>query len=206
MKAADIEWSMLRGALIGLAIALAVAVGVLGVSYHFWESADKSLKSAQRLLNNSRAKYRTVDEQEATINTYYPQFQALENQGIIGSERRLDWVENLRRLDETLKLPRLTYSIDTREAFTPEFPVPGGAYQPFSSEMNLTLGMLHGQDLFELLSRLDESAQGLYSVDSCNLKRRRDTPGPSAKESHVTSNCVLRWFTIKKPGEEGTAS
>jgi hypothetical protein len=205
VKAADIEWSMLRGALIGLAVALVLAVGMLGASYHFYESADKSLKRAQAQLRASRAKYRTVDEQEAMIATFYPQFMALENQGVIGGERRLDWIENLRRADENLKLPSLAYSINTQEPYAPDFPISRGVYQPFASEMSLNLGLLHGQDLFDLLARLDETAQGLYSVDSCMLERRRDTLG-SPKEAHLSSNCQLRWFTIKKPGEEGTPS
>ncbi|MEJ2089945.1 MAG: hypothetical protein P8Y69_16010 [Gammaproteobacteria bacterium] len=205
MKAADIEWSMLRGGLIGLAIALVLGIGMLTASYHFWESADKQLKRAQSQLRASRAKYRTVDEQEAMIATYYPQFVALEGQGIIGRERRLDWIENLRRADETLKLPRLAYSIDTQEPFEAQFPLGGGVYRPYASEMSLSLGLLHGQDLFNLLTRLEEAGQGLYSVDSCTLVRRRDTPG-SPRAAHLTSECQLHWYTIRKPGEEGTAS
>lgn len=206
MKAADIEWSILRGGLIGLAIALVLGIGMLSASYHFWEAADKSLKRAQSQLRASRAKYRTVDEQEATIANYYPQFVALEGQGIVGRERRLDWIENLRRADENLQLPRLAYSIDTQEPFNAEFPMgPGGVYRPYASAMNLSLGLLHGQDLFELLTRLDEGGQGLYSVDHCSLVRRRDTPG-SPTEAHLMSECELRWYTIRKPGEEGAAS
>lgn len=205
MKVTDIEWSMLRGGLIALAIALVLGFAMLGASYNFWESTNKSLKRAQIELRAARAKYRTVDEQEAMIAAFYPQFVALEGQGIIGRERRLDWIENLRRADETLKLPSLAYSISTQAPFTAEFPLAGGVYRPFTSEMDLTLGLLHGQDLFDLLTRLDESAQGLFSVDRCSLERRRDIPG-SPKESHVASNCQLRWYTIKKPGEEGRAS
>ena len=139
------------------------------------------------------------------IATFYPQFQVLESRGIIGRERRLDWIENLSRADETLKLPSFAYSIDTQEPFTPEFPLAGGAYKLYASQMNLTLGLLHGQDLFNLLGRLDESAPGLYSVDSCSWTRRREVPG-SPREAHLTSSCQLRWYTIKKPGEEGAAS
>jgi hypothetical protein len=206
MKAADIEWSMLRGALIGLVIALAVAMGMLGVSYRLWDSAEKSLERAHTGLRIARDKYRTVDEEEAMIEDYYPQFQALENQGIIGAERRLNWIENLRRADEALKLPRLAYSINTRKLFTAEFPLADGAFRPYSSEMTLTLGLLHGRDLFELLDRLDQSTQGLYSVDFCELLRQRDSPGTSATEVHVTGKCKLRWYTLKKPGDGGTAS
>lgn len=35
---------MIRGALIALAIALVVSIGMLSASYQFWESTDRSLK------------------------------------------------------------------------------------------------------------------------------------------------------------------
>jgi hypothetical protein len=206
MKAADIEWSMLRGALVGLAIALAVASGMLGVSYRLWESADKSLQRAHTELRIARHKYRTVDEEEAMIADYYPRFQALEDQGIIGAERRLDWIENLRRADEALKLPRLAYSINSRQLFTADFPLADGAFRPYASKMTLTLGLLHGRDLFERLDRLDQSTQGIYSVDFCDLVRQRDSPGTSGTEVHVTGKCQLRWYTIKKPDDGGAVS
>ena len=206
MKAADIEWSMLRGALIGLAIALAVAGGMLGVSYRLSESAENSLQRAHTERRIARDKYRTIDEEEAMIEDYYPRFQALEDQGIIGAERRLNWIENLRRADEALKLPRLAYSINSRELFTADFPLADGAFRPYASRMTLTLGLLHGQDLFALLDSLDQSTQGLYSVDFCDLVRQRDSPGTSGTEVHVTGMCQLRWYTIKKPDDGGTAS
>ena len=196
---------MIRGALIALAIAVVVSIGMLSASYQFWESTDKTLKRADRELRTSRDKFRSVAEQEDMIATFYPQFQELERQGIIGRERRLDWIENLKRADENLKLPKLTYTIDSQTPFTTEFPLAGGAYELFASKMNLNLGLLHGQDLFRLLSRLDEDGQGLYSVDTCDLVRRQDVPG-SPRQAHVSSKCELRWFTIKKPGEAGGAS
>ncbi len=205
MKAADIEWSMIRGAFIALAIALVVSIGMLSASYQFWESTDKSLKGVERQLRTAREKFRTIDEEEAMIATDYPQFQELERQGIIGPERRLDWIENLSQADENLKLPKLAYSIDTQAPFTAEFPLAGGAYELYASKMDLQLGLLHGQDLFNLLSWLDDDAQGLYSVAACNLVRRRDDPG-SPKQAHLTSNCELRWYTIKKPGDVGGSS
>ena len=38
MRAADIEWSMLRGALIGLGIAVVVTIAMVGASRHFLDT------------------------------------------------------------------------------------------------------------------------------------------------------------------------
>ena len=202
MKAADIEWSMLRGALVALVVALAVAGGLVGASYHFWESRDTAFKRADALRRAAEEEYRKLDELEQMVVTYYPIFQSLERDGIIGEERRLKWTETLKSADETLKLPSLTYSIDTQDRHKAEFPLAEGAYKLFSSEMNLQMGLLHGDDLFRLLAKLDEEADGLFSVDYCSLSRQRDEPG-NWQEAHLTSSCRLYWYTIQKPGAQG---
>lgn len=205
MKPADIEWGMLRGALIGLAIAAAVAGALVGSSYHFWESKDLALKSADRDRRAAELEYRKLDELEQMVITYYPMFQELERLGIIGEERRLNWTEALRDADAVFKLPSLTYSVSTQEPYQDqaEFPLVEGAYKLYASEMNLQMGLLHGEDFFRVLGKLEEDADGLFSVDSCRIERRRDTPG-GWEETHLASECRLRWYTIQKPTEVGS--
>ena len=205
MKAADIEWSMLRGALIGLTIAVAVTGAMLMASYNFSKAAKRTLSQAQSQRRTAEERYRKLDEHEVMIATYYPAFQDLEKEGVVGEERRLKWVEALKEADENLKLPNLAYSIDTQQRHQPQFPLSNGAYKLFASQMNLELGLLHGQDLLNLLRRLDDNAGGLYSVDSCNLTRRRQEPG-SPKDVHLKTRCRLYWYTIKKPEGRSGAS
>ena len=204
MKAADIEWGILRGALIALGIAAVVSVVLLGASYHFWESSNRELMRANVGLRAAEEEYRKLDELEQMIATYYPRFQDLERAGIIGEERRLGWTEALERADEELKLPDLKYSIDSQARYKAEYPLPDGAYKLFASEMNLNLGLLHGDDLFRLLAVLEEDAEGLFSVDSCNLTRVRDLPG-AGDVPHVRSLCRLHWYTIKQPPTRGSS-
>ena len=202
MRAADIEWGMLRGALVALGIALIVTIAMVGASQHFLESNDRTFKKADRARRAAYEEYRNLDDQEQMIATYYPLFQALEKEGVIGDERRLKWTEALDQADSILKLPGLTYSIDAQKRHTTEFPLEDGAYKLYASQMTLDLGLLHGQDLFRLFNRLDEDAEGLYSIDSCTVSRSRQDPG-SPKEAHLKSTCKLYWYTIKKPNEQG---
>jgi len=202
MRAADIEWGMLRGALVALGIALIVTIAMVGASQHFLESNDRTFKKADRARRAAYEEYRNLDNQEQMIATYYPLFQALEKEGVIGDERRLKWTEALDQADSILKLPELTYSIDAQKRHTTEFPLEDGAYKLYASQMTLDLGLLHGQDLFRFFSRLDEDAEGLYSIDSCTVTRSRQEPG-APEEAHLKSKCKLYWYTIKKPREQG---
>lgn len=200
MKAADIEWSMLRGGLVSLVIALVIAGVLIGSSYSFRESNERTFKRANNERRLAEEEYRKLDELEQMVATFYPKFQDLERDGVIGEEHRLRWTEAIKSADESLKFPSLTYSIDTQDRHKPEFTLPQGAYKLFASEMNLDLGLLHGEDLFRLLARLDQDANGLFTVDSCSFTRRRDAPG-NWQDPHLRTTCKLYWYTIKKPDE-----
>ena len=84
MRAADIEWSMLRGALIGLGIALIVTIAMVAGSQHFLDTNVKALKKADGKRRAAYEAYRTLDDQEQKIATYYPAFQELEKHIDVG--------------------------------------------------------------------------------------------------------------------------
>lgn len=205
MKLADVEWGILRGALIALGISLAVSAVMVGSSYGFWESKAKVVKNLHLNLKKTRNEFRTLDDEREMIATYLPRYEELEALGVIGREYRLNWIESLREASQRMKLPDLSYAIETQASYVAEFPLETDVYQLYASNMNLDVGLLHGEDLVALLRDLDARAKGLYSVSRCHLVRRRDTPG-SPKEVHLQSTCQLRWFTIKKPAEEGATT
>jgi hypothetical protein len=205
VKAADIEWSMLRGGLVSLVIALVVAGVLVGTSYSFRETNEGIFKRANSERRLAEEEYRKLDELEQMVAIFYPKFQDLERDGVIGEERRLKWTEALKVADENLKFPNLTYSIDTQDRHKTEYPLPQGAYKLFASEMKLDLGLLHGEDLFRLLGRLNEDADGLFTVDSCSFSRGKDAPG-NWQDPHLRTTCKLLWYTIKKPGEKRRGS
>jgi hypothetical protein len=196
---------MLRGALIALGISLVVSGLMVGTSYHFWESKAKVVGQLDTKLKRTRNEFRTLDDEREMIATYLPRYEELETLGVIGREYRLDWIERLREASQKMKLPDLSYAIETQESYVAEFPLETSVYQLYASDMNLDVGLLHGEDLITLLRALDARAKGLYSVSRCRLTRRRDGPG-NPKEIHLQSTCQLRWFTIKKPAEEGVTS
>ena len=180
-----------------LVVAVIVGASVLGASYYFWGAMTGEFDRQHRQLQNVRRKYHTVDEEERLIETYLPRYQALEEAGIIGREYRLNWIENLREIAKTLKLPRLTYTIDTQQLFESPLLANGGRFKVFVSRMSLQLGLLHEEDLLRLLRSLDKQVAGLYSVANCTMSRTHSDFLKSATEQNLTASCTLNWFTVK---------
>ena len=154
------------------------------------------------LTNNAQFKsisnrYFAVDEEEKQIKEYYPLFNDLYNGGVIGRERRLNWIEVLREADEDLGILGLNYDIRSQEVYKPGFKVTLGKYKLFRSIMSLNMQLLHEEDLFRLFETLDRKALGSYNVTSCSmaLKGKKISDNPDVANLNV--ECELIWHTIK---------
>ena len=138
------------------------------------------------------------------IEEYLPLYRDLESKGVIGQERRLDWIDTLRQASQQVELPTLRYVIDSQSVYQPEFLAPAGSFQIYSSNMRLDLGLLHEGDLGTLFSELDANATGLYTVFECDLSRnhRQREFVKRADATNLRAKCGLRWLTIKqRPAE-----
>jgi hypothetical protein len=201
----DIDWRVLRGALVLLLFSVSVSAVLWWVSHRFWEDMERTYQREHNALVSVRSRYQTIDQEEERIRALMPAFSELQERGIIGREQRLDWVETLRRAVEELKLPSLRYAIDSQQPYEPDFPVPvGGSFRPYASTMTLDLGLLHEGDLPALLDVLERSARGLYSVADCRIRRTRPELGRDPRESNLQAQCRLRWLTVRLPEGEAT--
>jgi hypothetical protein len=197
MKHEDIDWSVLRGALLTFSACLLVSAGIVYGSHYFENKMNVQYRRYNGEFQTISRRYLSVDEEERIIKRFYPRFVALHNEGVIGREQRLNWLEVLRASGEELKLPGLTYEIASQSVYTPQFTVSLGRFQLFSSQMTLNMQLLHEEDLLRLLDFIDARAQGLFSVSECQLSRSAQGINMTPKAGNITGRCTLHWFSIK---------
>jgi hypothetical protein len=94
-------------------------------------------------------------------------------------------------------MPMLTYSLSPQEEFKrPGFILKRGV-DVKSSPMDLSMGMLHEEDLFAVLEGLRLSIKNLFTVDSCEINRNSDVnKSLDTKQANLRTNCTIRWVTI----------
>lgn len=203
MKRSDIDWQVLRGAIVIFTICLLLSGSMLGGSFYFKESMHKEYEKNNAMFRSVSNKYFAVDEEEKLIRKFYPLFIDLYNKGVIGKERRLNWIEVLRNAGEEIKIPGLSYEIRSQEAYKPGFKMKLGKYKLFRTVMSLNMQLLHEGDLFRLLEILDQNALGSYNVSNCAINAKSKTISETAEGSNLTVRCELTWHTIKlKNGKE----
>jgi hypothetical protein len=192
-----IDWLYLRRPLIMLAVAILFSVGIAMVGYQYEKVQREQYQTALSTLRSTHKLYSDIVKDIDLLEQYRSLYSEYKATGLVGDERRLSWIESLESTNEVLRLPTLGYSLKPQEKFQrPGFKLKRGV-SVMASPMELTIGMLHEEDLFALLEGLHLSIRNLFTVDSCSINRQ----GPierslATKKSNLQSRCTIRWVTI----------
>ncbi|MGE0485212.1 MAG: hypothetical protein AB7Q81_13810 [Gammaproteobacteria bacterium] len=202
MATRKVDWSILRGTIIGFVICVLASAGMLAASFYFRDGMQREYQVNHRRFRDASQQYLAVDEEERIIDEFYPQFVRLYRGGLLGRERRLSWLETLREAGAALRVPELNYKLNAQQAWQPDFDIALGAYTVHASTLDLNLGLLHEGDLVRLLGILDEHAQGQYTVRQCALRSDGRTLDLDPSAINVRSECKLEWLTLDLGGEQ----
>ena len=203
MASSRVDWSILRGTALVFVLSLALAAGMVSVSFYFRQNMERQYQANHAQFREASRKYLAVDDEQRIIEQFLPEFRRLFDGGRLGRERRLSWLETLRRAGDANGLPQLVYKLDAQRLATPDFAIALGDYQLYASAMTLNLGLLHEGDLLQLLQALDHNALGQYSIKGCVLKRAGENIDLLAQAPNLAAQCSLEWWTINLSGERG---
>ena len=192
-----IDWFYLRRPLIIIVVAIVVSGAFALAGYHYEKTQREGYESALSTLRSTHKLYSNIIKDIDLLDQYRSLYSEYKSSGLVGEERRLSWIETLESTNEVLRLPTLTYNLNPQEDFKrPGFKLKRGV-AVMSSPMDLTIGMLHEEDLFALLEGLRLSIQNLFTVDSCSIIRSSPVDRSlDTKKANLRSQCTIRWVTI----------
>jgi hypothetical protein len=198
MQSSAIDWPVIRNSLITLVLSIVLGACLVTGSIYFKAAMEREFNRNNAVFQNISRRYLAVDEEERLIQQYFPRFIGLHEQGVIGAEKRLDWIEVLRESGSAIELTSLGYSIQSQKAYIPSFPVNMSGFRLYSSTMQLNMQLLHEGDLFSLLEALDRNAPGKFTVAGCKLNNNTaNATLADVNQSNVTAECHLEWFTLR---------
>ena len=197
-----IEWSIIRGAIGVFLICLLLSASLLAASYLFRGKMQNEYDQYQAHFREASQKYLSVDGDEKIIKESYPRFVELYNRGIIGAEKRLNWVETLEAAGKQIKLPAMRYQIDSRKLFEPDYELNTGSYDLYATNMKLNLGLLHEIDLAKLINELNKDASGLFNIKRCRFNRTHKGIEIDPEKSNISADCELQWYSLNLSGDQ----
>lgn len=157
------------------------------------QAALTTQQGADRTLIRARS-------EEQQLRAMINRFQALAARNIIGPEQRLDWVETLGRIKAARRISRLDYDFAPQRPVTADI-LPAGmaaGFQIMTSQMHLTLHLLHEGDLLGVIDDLRQTAPALIQIRSCSIDRTNQSAVDRPANDLLTAECTLEWITVKE--------
>lgn len=169
MKAALRAFRPFLAGTIALSLCLAAAGALVAIG-------KRTVASDLRALNAARNERRNVEErlaravQEAReLEGHAAIWQRLNEAGIVGEERRLEWLDALARIRAARGLRDLRYQIEPQTSWKSDRT--DAKVEIRSSRMKVELALLHEGELLRFLEDLRASGSAYYAVRKCSMQR-----------------------------------
>ena len=211
LKKNSIEWQPLKMPIFLFLVGLMMAVSMVFASREQDIQSQHAFKRTEMQLNDLQKRNEESQKNLAIVKTAYPKYEQLKKFNFFDHEKMsLNWVSWLKSLQEEIKIPELNYEFNVQQPITiPILNKKSNGVEFFSSEIKLTLQILHMGDLFNLIQGLKKHYQSpLFNIKSCEIKRKnpinfawQQYPGQPLLEAI----CTLQWYSAKlKPQGNNT--
>jgi len=181
-----LQWHLL---LVGLLLGFALALSLWSQQRLQQARSEHAAAHSQGQQIDKRLRQVRTEEQEIKARTSL--FQQLENSGMTGEERRLEWIELLQELQQQLQIPGLSYEFGPQLALDK---VAGAAYAYHSSHLHLQLRIVHEEDLLNFTQQLQQRAKAMVLLRSCRVNRKPDP----ASLAQLSADCDMDWVTLRR--------
>jgi hypothetical protein len=193
-----LKWPIL--VLIFAVLASAIWCGSL---YRFGKINQKALQTARANQIQTETSVRQIEEQMQTINSFIDRYRKLAADGVINVEDRLELVETIGRIRARYNLYPVQLDIE-QQATVPlnqDGEDSGNATSLKVSRIQISIPLLHEEDLSHLLDGLQGMKRGIFVVETCSIKGS----GHDHPELHenLTTFCKILWLTLKQGKGDG---
>jgi hypothetical protein len=192
----------LRGAAVTLALCLALGAGAVALAYVYWQGALRDHNIAKNVQQETKRKLSQARNEEIELKEKIGRYLALKQRGIVGTEKRLDWVEQISAIRRERKLPDLSYELSAQHPADRNL-LPAGAsaggHGYVTSTLQFTTSILHEGDLTGILDDLQNQLAARISVRECRLERRADQDRTQGFAYGLRTDCQVELVTVKEP-------
>lgn len=202
MKISSHDWKVLQWPLAILGLVVIVLLVLVVYTIQQTDQARAAMEAQQSQLNTARQRFQTSGAESEAIVKYMPLYLELVRQGFIGEERRIEWIDDLRTINQQYKLFGINYSIGPQEAYKPTFNLVTGGFTLHESTMKIETALLHEGDLLTILNALSAEERAPFMVRDCVMSRL----GQGSKNKflpNLTANCEIEWLTVSEPPHTG---
>jgi hypothetical protein len=189
-----------------LALPLAAAVVLLGAGLALIVSSGATRAGAQRQLTQAQDERKQnterlarIAEEEREVSEKLDVYKQLKRLNILGEERRLEWADAITRIRTERELLDLSYRVE-RQKLLKSLPGKPGSIDFYASTMNVSLDLLHEEDLLRFLGDLRNSGNAYFVVKACNVQRTGQAATGTTITPRLRAQCEIDLVTVVDRG------
>lgn len=195
------DWIIVKRSAYTLIIIAIISLVAGGITYYFHEEYKREYQNAKNYLDSIKTNYEDLINRNNIYVEYAKKFQQLQTKGVIGQENRLTWIEALQKTNQTVKLPSLQYTISPQQEYPLEL-VGSEFYsvQVKKTDMSINMGLLHEEDMLNILTGLQNKARGHFLIDECSITPS-NIPSNIAdidiSKPLMNADCNIHWLQVR---------
>jgi hypothetical protein len=169
---------------------------VLSVAVFYYFDTKGDLAEAKNWYASQQLSNEEARGQSQILQGSLGAYRQLQVQGNIGEPRRLQWLEALRTVGDRYQIQSMDFTLEGSELIQENVDLYWNAEVPIrATNMKLLMKLSHEGDLYRVFEGLREEAQGLFSVEKCQIKWL-DTYSEDYALTRLRGECLLRWYTL----------
>jgi hypothetical protein len=185
-----------RALLFGLGMIVA-GLSTVGLAHLFHTDGLEAEHLAQSERNDFQSRLARIAQEEKEIQAGDVLFRNLSERGILGEEKRMDWIENLAHIQAERRLYDIRWELSPQRPLEAEFGTgSSGEFAFMASALHVQLDLLHEEDLLRFLNDMKGRLSAYVRVRQCSLSRQP----PQAGTPQLQAECQLDLITLKTRG------
>lgn len=200
------DFRRVRWALLGALAMAALGAAILFLTHRATQQARIEARQSEARLRESAGKLKQARDEQSEIASRIGRFGELAQSGVIGEERRLEWIERIKAIRAARKLYDMQYEIvPQRPLAATVAPGESGNFEFLASSMKLSMDLLHEEDLLNFLDDLSRTPGAFVRPESCTLERTgtSENTGKYVVGPQLRATCVVDWITIRERKDQG---
>ena len=196
MKLTGRHLGSLKAPLAVLALAAVAGAGIMTYTRTQIIAHQSALIAQESNLREARSRYQRSGDERDLIVRFMGPYQELQGRGLIGPERRINWLDALRASNQNTHLFGAEYQIGTQQAYPFAQDLNAPKLGMAQSVMKLTLRLAHEGELMRFLRSLESQNAGIFDINHCVIDRTAGTMTVARAQPNLSAECELAWITI----------
>lgn len=181
---------------------IAVVLAALGIaaviaSKQYFDQTRAEYKSTLTERQAIQSKLSRATEEEREIREKLVDYRKLLERGVIGDERRLEWVETIGQIKNDHKLFEIKYQIEPQRTLELPGVTPTSEVEFRVSALKVEMQLLHEGDLLVFIDGLRRNLKSHVLVRSCGIRRMNRSGQERGIAPRLHADCIIDLITIR---------